>query len=105
MTRRHFLGALIGALVVLALTSMYPLKIDENLVCGGVTGRVAITGPARSTGGELTPDVLARIETERHRCQVKARRLLLGAAALGAGIGYTYVLVTRVRESKARPRG
>lgn len=85
------------------LAGLYPLTIDQNLACGGVTAKVAINGGYRSSGGELTPDVVQQINAHRRTCQTKARRILVGSALTGALIACAGApLVTRVPRRPSR---
>jgi len=93
----RILAACLGALILLGLTSLYPLTIDDNsaqpnkvaLVCGGLTGRIAVIGAVHSSEGEPSSEDKAVAKEHAARCQVKARELLLGAAGIGAVTGFS----------------
>jgi len=82
------LAAGTSAAILVLVTSLYPLTIDGNLSCGGVTGRVATIGGWNSGEGEPSPADKARAAAHATQCQAKARTILIGAGTGGALVGF-----------------
>lgn len=85
--RSWVLAGVAGGLGLSLATGAYPLTIDDNHSCGGVTARVAIWGPHDSGNGEPTDEDRRVAHVNAGRCQAKARWLLLGSTGLGAASG------------------
>ncbi len=101
MTRTHAVAALVCAVVLVALVSLYPLHIDGNQSCGGITGRVALVGSYNSGEGEPTAQDTAAAKAVAARCQTRARAVLVGAALGGALVGLSgAALLSRRRRQR-----
>jgi hypothetical protein len=91
MTATRTLGAIACAFVFVLLTSQYPLTINDNLSCGGITGRVATVGSYNSGEGEPSEADKALAARHAEECQAKARTLIAVAGFTGALAGFVAV--------------
>jgi hypothetical protein len=95
----RILAAAACAVVAAGLTSLFPITIDGNLDCGGLTGRVAIIGSYNSSGGEPSAEDVEAAAEATARCEAKARKRLAGSVVIGGTLGLA-VLMTWERKNR-----